>query len=125
MKFHFSKTTGVLEMNNRQPFLAVTAAIALLTVGASAAASGNGEVKFDREVESCISEVIDQANLDDAIRVRHLIVNVKNSTSGYVFKINTSIFVEADDKAIREYASYCVAKGDDKPVKFRIDKVSG
>ncbi len=112
-------------MNNRQPLSAVTAAIALLTVGASAAASGNGEVKFDREVESCISEVIDQANLDDAIRVRHLIVKVKNSTSGYVFKINTSIFVEADDKAIREYASYCVAKGDDKPVKFRIDKVSG
>jgi len=112
-------------MNNRQPFLTVTAAIALFTVGASATASANEELEFDREVESCVSEVIDHANLDDAIRVRHLIVKVKQSFSGYVFTINTSVFAESNDIAIREYASYCVAKGNDKPVKFRIDKVSG
>ena len=112
-------------MIKQQQILAVAAAITLLTIGGPVAASDNGDIKFAREVNSCIAEVNDHANYNDATRVRHIVVEIKNTFRGYVLTIDTSVYRKSDDTAIREYASYCVAKGDGKPVKFRINEISG
>ena len=116
---------GVLTMTKRQQLLAAAAATALLSIGGPALASDNGNISFEREVNSCIAEINDHANYNDATRVRHLVVEVKNTFVGYVLTIDTEVFTNSDEIAVREYASYCVAKGDDKPVRFRIDKISG
>lgn len=103
----------------------ITVAAALLLSGTSAIASGEDNITFAREVDSCIAEVNDHADYNDATRVRHTVVEIKNTFAGYVLSIDTAVFSDSDDIAIREYSSYCVAKGDSKPRKFSIDKVSG
>ncbi len=112
-------------MINRPQILKAATAITLLVFGGTAAASDNGELRYASEVKSCVAEVGDYANYSDATRVRHAVVKVKQTSIGSVFRISTLVFTDSDEIAVREYASYCVARGDDKPVKFRIDEVSG
>ncbi len=111
-------------MINRQQILTTAAAITLLTIGAPAAASDNDKLAYDSEVKSCVAEVGNHANYNDATRVRHTVVKIKNTFIGYVLAIDTDVFANSDEIAIRKYASYCIAEGDDKPVKFRIREIS-
>ena len=115
---------GVLMMNYRN-LLTTTTAIALLTLGATAMASDNGKLVYDNEIESCVNEVLDRANLDDATRVRHLVVKVRRARKGFVFNINTSVFTDSDDVAERVYTTYCIADGNDRPLKFKINEKNG
>jgi len=102
-------------MINRKQILTTAAAITLLTIGAPAAASDNGKLAYDSEVKSCVAAVGNHANYNDATRVRHTVVKIKNTFIVYVLTIDTDVFANSDEIAIREYASYCIAKGDDKP----------
>ncbi len=111
-------------MFDRQRILTTATAITLLVFGGNAVASDNAKIRYVSEVKSCIAEVGERANYEDASIVRHLVVLKKQTGIGYVFTIDTSVFTDSDEIAVREYASYCVAQGDDKPVKFRIDEVS-
>ena len=111
-------------MINQQQILTVAAAITLLTIGGPAAASDNGNLAYDSQVKSCVAEVGSHANYNDATRIRHNVVKVQQTSIGVVFRIGTLVFTDSDEIAIREYASYCVAKGDHKPVKFRIREIS-
>ncbi len=119
-------------MIKQQQILTVAAAITLLTIGGPAAASDNEKLPYDSEVNSCVAEVGNHANYNDASRVLHIVVKVKRRPGigprvgiGYVFTIDTSVFTDSDEIAVREYASYCVARGDETLVKFRIDEISG
>ena len=110
-------------MINRQLLLTTAAAITLLTIGGPATASEIDKLAYDG-VESCVAEVGDHANYDAATRVRHSVVKVKQTSIGYVFRIGTLVFTDSDEIAVRKYASYCVVRGEDKPVKFRIREIS-
>ena len=111
-------------MINRQQILTTAAVISLLTIGTPAAASDNDRLAYDNEVKSCVAKVGDNANYNDATRVLHNVVKDRNTFSGYVFTIDTDVFANSDEMAIRKYASYCLAKGDDNVVKFRIHEIS-
>ena len=111
-------------MTKRQHLLTAAAATALLSIGGTALAAYDDNLAIEREVNSCIAEVNDHANYNDATRVRHLVVKIKKSIRGYVLTIDTNVFTISDEIAARKYASYCVVKGDGKPVKFRIDDIS-
>ena len=119
-------------MINRHQISTPATAITLLVFGGNAAASDNGKSEYESEVRSCVAEVANHANYSDATRVQHLVVKVKRQPGigprigiGYVFTINTSVFTDSDEIAVREYATYCIARGDDTLVKFRINEVSG
>ena len=119
-------------MINQSQILTVAAAITLLTIGGPAAASDNEKLPYDSEVNSCVAEVGNHGNYNDATRVRHTVLRVKRRPGigprvgiGYVFTIDTSVFTDSDEIAVSEYASYCVARGDQTPVKFKIEEVSG
>ena len=111
-------------MINRQQILTTAAAITLLTIGAPAAASGNVKLAYDSEVKTCLAEVGGRANYEGATRVLHTVVKENRTGIGYVFTINTSVYTKSDDTAVRKYASYCVARGDDRLVKFRIREIA-
>ena len=111
-------------MINRQQILTTAATLTLLIFGGPAAASDNVKPAYASEVKTCVAEVGDHSNYEGAARVLHKVVMEKRTRSGYVFTIETSVYTKSDDTAVREYASYCVARGDDKPVKFRIDEIS-
>ena len=111
-------------MITRLQILIAAAATALLAFGGSALATDYVNFTFKREVNSCIAEINDRANYDDATRVRHTVVEVKNTFAGYVLTIDTDVFTKSTESAVREYASYCVAKDDAKPSKFSINRIS-
>jgi len=111
-------------MNNRQQLLTAATAFTLLAIGGPAVASDNSGYPFDKDVTSCLKEVEDHADYSDATRVRHAVVILRSRLTRHVFSITTEVFTESNEVAAREYDSYCVAKGDDKPVKFRISEPS-
>lgn len=110
-------------MTNRKQML-TAAALSLLTFGAAAAGSRNFNFPYDKEVTACVAEVKERANYNDARRVQHRIVKERLSDLGYVFTINTSVFTNSTEIATREYTSYCVARGDKKPLRFEINELS-
>jgi hypothetical protein len=112
-------------MNKRQQILSAATAITLFAIAAPATADELNEVRHRSEIKSCIAEVANNANYEDATRVRHMVVEKRRSRRGLVYTIDTSVFTDSDDLAAREYASYCIARGEDKLVKFTIDQVSG
>ena len=103
----------------------ITATAFLLLSGGSAIASDDYDVAFAKEVDACLAAVNEQVDYDDATRVRHNVVELQNTFSGYVLAIDTQVFTDTDEIAVREYASKCIAKDDGKPRKFSINKVKG
>lgn len=108
----------------KQPLpLSAATAIVLLVFGGTATASDSAESRYLSEIKSCIAEVGDHANYADATRVQHTVEETGRTRLGFAFRIGTSVFNDSEDEAIRKYASYCVARGDDQLVKFSIDEV--
>ena len=109
---------------NIRPFPAthiLSAEALLILAGQASAAKGNWQ-EIETEINSCVSAIADQANYDDATRVRHTVVAVKERTIGYKLTIETSIYSDTDDAAIREYATSCVVNGNNAPMKFSISE---
>jgi hypothetical protein len=94
--------------------------MSILLFAGQAVASNQGGYEFDNEIEACVAEVGEHANYGDAVRVQHKIVKVKRALLGYALTIDTAVYSESDDAAIRAYATYCVANGNNKPLRFRI-----
>lgn len=110
-------------MFTRLQKLSAATAITLLAFAAAAPAADIDETRYYEEIKSCIAEVGDRADYADATRVRHTVVEKNRSRLGYVFAIDTAVFNDLQDKAIRSYASQCVARGKSTLVKFTINEV--
>ncbi len=79
---------------------------------------------IDSEISSCVAAVAEHANYNGASKVRHAVVGVKERTVGYKLSIETSLYNETDNIAIREYATSCVVNGSNVPVKFSISETN-
>ena len=108
-----------------------TYAVALIALAfnGSANASDEGTLQYTDEMYACIAEINNHADYSDATRVRHVIVGEKRTSIGYVIAIDTTV-LNVDPVAlgpgvvVREYKTHCVAKGEAKPVKFRMNEVN-
>lgn len=108
-------------MTNRQSVIAIAAiAVSLTGLALPAAADDDDTLNFADEVDACVAAVDSHLDLGNADRVRHFVTNTKRTGIGYVLTIETSVF-SASSK--RKYAAYCVANGNNDPVKFRIDEL--
>ena len=95
--------------------------LAATIVLAGTAYAGQGDWSEIRpEINACVAAVSEHADYADATRVRHAVVDIKERTVGYKLTIQTSIFAETGDAAIREYATSCVVNGDHTPMQFSI-----
>jgi hypothetical protein len=102
-------------IKNVLPGLAAT-----LALGATGSAAGAAEtLAFAKEVDSCVAAVTSRLNLDRATRVRHLVSTARRTGIGYVLTIETAVFSDSSEKT---YEAYCVANGDNVPLKFRIEE---
>jgi hypothetical protein len=95
---------------------------ALIVLAGQASATQETWSGIDTEISSCVAAVADQANYSDATKVRHAVVGVKERTVGYKLTIETSLYNDTSDIAIREYATSCVVNGNNKPMKFSISE---
>lgn len=97
-------------------------AIAATVAFAGQATAGQEWSGIDAEIRSCVATVGEQASYDDATRVRHAVTDVKERTVGYKLTIETSLYNEASETAIRAYATSCVVNGKNVPMQFAISE---
>ncbi len=110
-------------MIDRKKALSTTMAAMSLLLLAGTASATTAEVssnELDRAIQSCIAEVAQRANYDEASRVRHEVVKIEPALLGYALTIDTSVFAESDNVEVRQYTTHCVAYRDNKPWSFRI-----
>jgi hypothetical protein len=100
----------------------LSAAALFILAGLASAAKGSWQ-EIETEINSCVSAIAEQANYDDATRVRHTVVDVKERTVGYKLTIETSIYSDNGDAAIREYSTSCIVNGNNVPMKFSINEI--
>lgn len=106
---------------NRVTLSILTAAATMALAGTASAKQGQW-TEIDAEISSCVATVAANANYADATRVRHAVVDVKERTVGYKLTIETSLYNENGDAAIREYATSCVVNGNNAPLQFSISE---
>ena len=111
-------------MTNKHRIPSALLASTFLLIAATAVSAGDAFRGDKREIESCIAEVNDRANYDDAKRIKHTVHRIRQSSHGVTLKINTDVFTTSSDTAVRKYTSSCVAKGDRKPFKFKISEIT-
>lgn len=96
----------------------------LLSMSGQASAAQQEWTEIDAEVRSCVAAVAEHANYDDATRVKHAVVGVKERTVGYKLTIETSLYDDNGEIAIREYATSCIVNGNNAPLQFAISESS-
>jgi hypothetical protein len=101
----------------------ILSSAALIVLAGQASAAQEAWSEIDDEINSCVVAVGDHANYSDATRVRHAVVGVKERTVGYKLTIETSLYNEGNDVAIREYATSCVVNGNNIPMQFSISEI--
>ena len=107
-------------MINRKKILTSSlAAFGLIAISAPTLA-GFYEFASNKDVDLCVAEIQAHADYTDAALVRHEVESSKRRAVGYSLKIDTTVYAEGDDEAIREYRSVCVVTGGTKPFKFSI-----
>ncbi len=97
-------------------------AVAGFSLVAAQANAADAQIALNDEIQSCVAEVGAHANYDDADRVRHTVVDIKDRTVGVKLEIETAVFTEGD-ATVREYATFCVVNGSFTPMQFSIDEV--
>ena len=100
----------------------ILSSAALIVLAGQASATQETWSGIDTEISSCVAAVADHANYNDATRIRHAVVGVKERTVGYKLTIETSLYDDASDIAIREYATSCVVNGSYVPMQFSISE---
>jgi hypothetical protein len=100
----------------------ILSSAALIVLAAQASAAQEIWSGIDTEISTCVAAVADHANYSDATRVRHAVVGVKERTVGYKLTIETSVYDNASNVAIREYATSCVVNGSNVPMQFSISE---
>jgi hypothetical protein len=98
----------------------LAAVLALGVTGTGSVAVAAEKLAFAKEVDSCVAAVTSRLDLDRATRVRHLVSTAKQTGIGYVLTIETAVFFDSSEK---KYEAYCVANGDNAPLKFRIEEI--
>ncbi len=96
--------------------LAHVAMLSLLTL--PALTNAQRDLPFADELNSCVAAVNARINLESAERIRHTVTKEKRTGIGYALTIDTAVFYAGDE---RHYSAYCVAQGNNEPVKFRFE----
>lgn len=96
-------------------------AIASLAISANAfALPGLSQEAPRSSVDLCVAQIADQANYEDAVRVRHEVDSKARRISGHKIFVTTTVFGVDGDEAIREYATVCSISDKAQTKKFKI-----
>jgi hypothetical protein len=100
-------------------------AIASLVISSNAAAlPGFSEQAPASSVQLCVAQIGEQANYEDAGRVRHEVDSKERRVSGHTIRIDTTVFSASTDDLIREYTTVCAISDDAETKRFTIRQKS-
>ena len=95
--------------------VATAAAAASLTMSAAAVAE---TLPYERELGSCVDAIYRHIELDDAVKVRHIVSESERDARGYELKIDTIVYRSGSTE---RFAAVCLARGTLKPFRLEID----
>jgi hypothetical protein len=72
-------------------------AAGIVFLGGPASASVDGIVPFQDEIRSCIAEIADHANYEDATRVQHRVFELRRRLHTFVLAIDTYVFTDISE----------------------------
>jgi len=75
-------------------------------------------------VEQCVVQIGEQANYENAGRVRHEVESEERRVGGHKMTIKTIVFGADSDEVIREYATFCAVSAKSETKKFKIREKS-
>ena len=78
----------------------------------------------DGSIRQCVALIGEEANYNEAVRVRHVVDSEERRVGGHTILIDTKVFGADGTQLIREYATFCVVTADAEPRKFRIREKS-
>ncbi len=106
---------------------AVTTVLSTVLVIAGLAAASNAVATpgFPKpapmsSAEQCVAEIGEQANYDNAGRVRHEVDSKERRVGGHTITIDTTIFGADGTEVIREYATVCAVSAKSETRAFKI-----
>ena len=104
---------------------ALTVAVAGLTVSSNVfAMPGFTEQAPFSSIEICVAKISDEANYQDAARVRHEVASEERRVGGHMIKIATQVFEVDGAEPIREYATVCAITANQETKRFAIREKS-
>ena len=105
-------------MNNTIRKAAITlGTIAITALSTPVMADRNADIAYGDEIDSCIAEFATHVDVTEAERVRYVVTKSKRSGIGYALSFNTHVYSSNGEDS---YAVYCVARGSNAPVKFKL-----
>jgi hypothetical protein len=96
------------------------AIVGLVVSGTSFAMPGFSEEAPAESIEICVAQVSDQANYENAGRVRHDVESKARRVSGHFIKIDTTVFGTDGTEVIREYTTVCAISDAAETKRFEI-----
>lgn len=104
---------------------AVSLAVAGLVLSGSAfALPGFSEQAPESSVKQCVAEIGEQANYENAGRVRHVVDSKERRVSGHTITVETTVFGVDGYEVIREYATVCAVSDKAETKHFKIKEKS-
>ncbi len=71
-------------------------------------------------IDVCVAQIAEQANYENASRVRHEVESRQRRISGHVLKIDTTVYGADGEEVLREYATTCAVTDRQETKLFRI-----
>ncbi len=91
--------------------------IAIVGLSTPVQADRNADIAYVNEIDSCITEFTTRVDVTEAERVRYVVTKSKRSGIGYALSFNTHVYSSDGEVS---YSVYCVARGSNTPVKFKL-----
>jgi hypothetical protein len=105
-------------MNKQNVTSKILTAAALLTIiSGTAVADPLKEAAYTAELDSCVSALKANIEMDGVKRIRHVVTKMYPDSIGYRMTLQTSTFT-ADRE--RHYSASCFANGSNPPFKLRV-----
>lgn len=98
------------------------AATGLFISASALALPGFNEDAPQSTIDVCIAQIADQANYENATRVRHEVESRQRRNSGHILKIETTVFGVDGEEIIREYATTCAVNDHQETKLFKIQE---
>lgn len=105
-------------MFNRQPLMKlVILAGASTFMSASALADQMDRIRYVDELESCVTAIRAEIELEGVNRIRHIVTKSSAQGIAYEFRLKVSTYSGDTEK---EYSAYCLVIGSNEPSRLRV-----
>lgn len=110
-------------MKNQRNALATALAVTF-TIGLSATAQAdrNDAIRYADELESCVTAMREQLDLDGVHRIQHVVTKTDAQGLATALTLETSTF---SDAATKQYSAYCVVTGNHRPTRLHVEEKAG